>query len=45
MTPIQAIELLDKAAQSAVTDRQGHLNLMEAIRVISEALKDKEEQV
>ena len=44
MTPEQALELLDKAAQSVATDRQGHVTLMEAVKVLSEAIKATPEE-
>ena len=42
MTPEQALKLLDQAAQEANTSRQGHANLIEAVRVMSEAIKAEE---
>jgi hypothetical protein len=43
MKPEQALQILDQAAQMAPLTRRDHINVVEAVSVLQELLKPKEE--
>ena len=44
MTAQESLALLDRAVQTVSTTREGHIKLQEAIQVLSEAIKAKDEK-
>ena len=44
MTPEQALELLDVAAGQAQLNRATHVQIQEAVRILSEAIKKPENE-
>ena len=44
MTPKEALELLDRAVATITTDRNTHAKLQEAIMVLNNLIKNKENE-
>lgn len=44
MTPEEALRIVDQAAGKAILSRQDHIVVQQAVQVLAEAIKAKEEE-